>query len=107
MLAHVVAALRASPHVGAVTILAQTSAELAADPALPGFADLHFVDSGSGIRASLAAALPDGDAPVLVPTADNVLLTPSMIALFLTGAADSDVAVRSAARTSELQSLMR
>src|SRR3546814_15738337 len=39
MLAHVVAALRASPHVGAVTILAQTSAELAADPALPGFAD--------------------------------------------------------------------
>ena len=34
-----------------------------------------------------------GDDPVLVTTADNVLLTPTMIAEFLTGARDSDVAV--------------
>ncbi|MBB5705230.1 nucleotidyltransferase family protein [Sphingopyxis panaciterrulae] len=93
MLAHVVAALRASPHIGPITILAQDSAALAAEPALGGFADLHFADSGQGISASLAAALPVGDAPLLVTTADNVLLTPSMIAEFLTGAADSDVAV--------------
>jgi len=93
MLAHVVAALRASPHVGPITILAQDSAALAAEPALAGFANLHFADSGQGISASLAAALPEGDAPVLVTTADNVLLTPSMIAEFLAGAADSDVAV--------------
>nr|WP_089215550.1 nucleotidyltransferase family protein [Sphingopyxis indica] len=93
MLAHVVAALRAASEVGPITILAQRSAELAAHPALAGFADLHFADSGQGISASLAAALPEGDAPVLVTTADNVLLTPAMIAEFLAGAEDSDVAV--------------
>ena len=93
MLVHVVAALRASPLIGPITILAQASAELATEPGLAGFADLHFADSGQGISASLAAALPEGDAPVLVTTADNVLLTPAMIAAFLTDAEDSDVAV--------------
>ncbi|PAL20374.1 nucleotidyltransferase family protein [Sphingopyxis sp. GW247-27LB] len=93
MLAHVVRALRASPLVGPITILAQKSADLAAEPALAGLSDLHFADSGQGISSSLAAALPEGDAPLLVTTADNVLLTPAMIAEFLAGAADSDVAV--------------
>ncbi|MGV1681930.1 nucleotidyltransferase family protein [Sphingopyxis sp. NJF-3] len=93
MLAHVARALRASPLVGPITILAQNSAELAAEPALAGLADLHFADSGQGISSSLAAALPQGDAPLLVTTADNVLLTPAMIAEFLTGAEESDVAV--------------
>ncbi|WP_188238034.1 nucleotidyltransferase family protein [Sphingopyxis sp. LK2115] len=93
MLAHVVTALRAAPDVGAITILAQDSAALAAEPGLAGIADLHFADSGQGISSSLAAALPPGDDPLLVTTADNVLLTPAMIAEFLRGAADSDVAV--------------
>lgn len=93
MLVHVVTALRASPHVGPITILAQNSAELAAEPMLAGVDGLRFADSGQGISSSLAAALPDNDAPVLVTTADNVLLTPSMIAEFVAGAADSDVAV--------------
>ena len=93
MLVHVVTALRASPLVGPITILAQNSAELAAEPGLAGLADLCFANSGQGISASLAAALPEGDAPVLVTTADNVLLTPAMIAEFLAGAEDSDVAV--------------
>ena len=93
MLVHVVDALRSSPLVGPITILAQNSAELAAEPGLADFADLHFVDSGQGISSSLAAALPPGDDPLLVTTADNVLLTPTMIAEFLRGAEDSDVAV--------------
>lgn len=96
MLVHVVAALRASPLVGPITILAQNSAALAAEPGLADLADmadLHFVDSGAGISGSLAAALPPGDDPLLVTTADNVLLTPTMIAEFLAGAEDSDVAV--------------
>lgn len=93
MLAHVVRALRTSPRVGSITVLAQNSAELAAESSLAGIADLHFADSGQGISSSLAAALPDDDAPVLVTTADNVLLTPTMIAEFLAGAEDSDVAV--------------
>ena len=93
MLVHVVSALRASPLVGPITILAQNSAELAAEPGLEDFADLHFADSGQGISGSLAAALPAGDDPLLVTTADHVLLTPTMIAEFLRGAEDSDVAV--------------
>lgn len=93
MLVHVVKALRASPEVGAITILAQNSAELAAEPGLAGLADLHFADSGQGISSSLAAALPPSDDPLLVTTADNVLLTPTMVAEFLRGGADSDVAV--------------
>lgn len=93
MLVHVVQALRASPEVGAITILAQNSAELAAEPGLAGLADLHFADSGQGISSSLAAALPPGDDPLLVTTADNVLLTPAMVAEFLGAAKDSDVAV--------------
>lgn len=93
MLVHVVTALRDSPHIGPITILAQNSAELAAEPMLAGVEGLHFGDSGQGISSSLAAALPDSDAPILVTTADNVLLTPSMIAEFVTGARDSDVAV--------------
>lgn len=94
MLVHVVRALAGSPLVGTITILAQDSARLAADSALaalPG--DIRFQDSGQGISASLAAALPPGDDPLLVTTADNVLLTPAMIAEFLGGAKDSDVAV--------------
>ncbi len=93
MLAHVVDALRAAPGVGSIIVLAQDSARLAAEPALAGIDNLHFADSGQGISASLAAALPPGDTPVLVTTADNVLLTPAMIAEFLAAAAESDVAV--------------
>jgi GTP:adenosylcobinamide-phosphate guanylyltransferase len=93
MLVHVVTALRASPRVGPITILAQNSAELAAEPGLAGLAGLQFADSGQGISSSLAAALPQGDDPLLVTTADNVLLTPAMIAEFLDSAEGSDVAV--------------
>src|SRR3546814_16392391 len=71
MLAHVVAALRASPHIGPITILAQDSAALAAEPALGGLADLHFPDAGQGISASSAAALAGGEAPRLVPTPEE------------------------------------
>ena len=93
MLVHVVRALRGSPLIGPITILAQNSAALAAEPGLAGFADLHFADSGQGISSSLSAALPPGDDPLLVTTADNVLLTAAMVGDFLAGAADSDVAV--------------
>lgn len=93
MLVHVVRALHASPLVGPITVLAQNSASLAADPALAGLPGVRFADSGQGISSSLAAALPDGDDPLLVTTADNVLLTPAMIAEFLAGGEESDVAV--------------
>src|SRR3546814_6560868 len=62
MLVHVVTALHAASGVGSITILAQNSAELAAEPALAGLPDLHFIDSGQGISSSLAAALQIGRA---------------------------------------------
>lgn len=93
MLVHVVRALATAPEVGAITVLAQNSADLAADPALAGLPPMTFTDSGSGISSSLRAVLRGQDGPVLVTTADNVLLTPAMIADFLGGAAGSDVAV--------------
>ena len=57
MLVHVVRALRASRQVGPIHILAQNSADLAAEPLLAGIPDLHFADSGPGISASDLAQL--------------------------------------------------
>lgn len=93
MLVHVVRALSAAPGIGVITVLAQNSAALAADPALAALPPVQFVDSGSGISASLRRVLADRSEPVLVTTADNVLLTPAMVADFLAGADGSDVAV--------------
>lgn len=93
MLVHVIRALRASPRIGAITILAQNSAELAEISELQSMADLCFANSGQGISESLSVALPAGDAPLLITTADNVLLTPAMVEEFLDGAAGSDVSV--------------
>lgn len=93
MLMYVVRALNASPLIDNISVLAQNSVALAADPALAHLPPVTFVDSGSGISSSIAAALPDDDAPMLVTTADHVLLTPKMIADFLQGVGDQDVAV--------------
>lgn len=93
MLAHVIEALHGSRRVGAITILSQHRAALAADPVLAGIEGLEFADSGDGISSSLAVLLRASDAPVLVTTADNVLLTATMIDEFVDAAAQSDVAV--------------
>jgi hypothetical protein len=51
--------------------------------------------SGAGIAASIAdqAGTPNAPFPLLIATADHPLLTPPIIAAFLAGSADSDVAV--------------
>lgn len=105
MLLHVVDALRAAPAIGRITIMAQNSAALAADPALRSLADdprLAFIDSGAGISASLVAVVAAHDAPLLVTTADNVLLSPAMIAEFVEASRGSDVAVAMVARANLL-----
>lgn len=101
MLLHVTDALLAAPDIGQLTILAQDSAVLAADPVLARLAAherVRFRDSGAGISASLTAAVGAHDAPLLVTTADNVLLTPAMIAEFLDASRGSDVAVAMVSR---------
>lgn len=55
------------------SVLAQNSATLAREPMLTAVPDLRATIRVPGISATLAAALPEGDAPVLVTTADNVL----------------------------------
>jgi GTP:adenosylcobinamide-phosphate guanylyltransferase len=105
MLLHVIAALRASPAIGTITILAQDSAALASTPALAALADdpaIAFADSGAGISSSLAQVVSRITAPLLVTTADNVLLTPAMVAEFLDGSSGSDVAVAMVARANLL-----
>lgn len=56
---------------------------------------IAFMTSGAGISSSIAAVLEEGraDFPVLVTTADNVLLTHAMIDSFLGGAKGADLAV--------------
>ena len=101
MLAYVTDALLAAPGIGHIRILAQDSAALAGSPDLADLAGnprLSFLDSGAGISSSLAAVVGVHAAPLLVTTADNVLLTPTMIADFLAQSSGSDVAVAMVAR---------
>jgi GTP:adenosylcobinamide-phosphate guanylyltransferase len=96
MLIHVAEALLAAPEIGRISIMAQQSGVLAKDPALAAVAEdarIAFVDSGAGISTSLAAIVARHPGPLLVTTADNVLLTPAMIADFVEASRGSDVAV--------------
>lgn len=94
MLAHVLAALEASPEIGMITVVAQDTAPLAGDPAIAAVArSVEWRDADGSIADAVRSALSDGDGPLFVTTADNVLLTPAIIAQFLAGATESDVAV--------------
>lgn len=94
MLARVLQAVNEAEGVGTITVVAQDTAPLAADrqiaAAAPG---LIFKDSAGSIADAVSAALAAARGPLFVTTADNVLLTPAMIAQFLRDAHGSDVAV--------------
>jgi GTP:adenosylcobinamide-phosphate guanylyltransferase len=93
MLARTLAALTAAPEVGRILVSAQDTAPLAGDPAIAGAAAIEWRPSHGGIADAVLAALAEAEGPLLVTTADNVLLTPAMIAQFVHDAAASDVAV--------------
>lgn len=92
MVERVVATLGDCPDVGRILVLTQAPAAIAA--ALPENAAVSFTTSGDGIARSIAAVAggPDAPWPVLVTTADHVLLTPDMVAAFLAQADNCDVA---------------
>lgn len=92
MVARVVATLLAS-EVGQVRVMTQDIDAIAA--VLPADPRIAFLQSGSGIASSIAAALKSGAAPfpLFVTTADHALLRPETIAEFLAGAQGADVAV--------------
>lgn len=104
MLAHALRALRASPEIGTITVLAQDTAALAAEPSIASIDNIMFATSGQGISASVANALEGHSDPVLLTTADHVLLTPQMVAEFVAGAQGYDVAVGMVERQNLLSS---
>lgn len=92
MVARVAATLLAS-EVGPIRVMTQDVDPIAA--VLPADPRIGFLQSGSGIASSIAAALKSGAAPfpLFVTTADHALLRPETIAEFLRGAQGADVAV--------------
>ncbi len=97
MLARVVRTLLDTPGIARVVVLAQEHAALIAHPRCTWLGSeprVGFAASGAGIAASVAACAGRAAAPwpVLVTTADHPLLTPAMVAAFLAGAGDADVA---------------
>lgn len=98
MINHPARTLLAHPAVGQVIILTQSAEPFAADPAtawLLTHPRVRFEQSGSGIASSLLALLERGDVPfpILLTTADHVLLDSAMLDQFTAEAAGADIAV--------------
>lgn len=104
MLSRVLHALSATPEVARIIVLAQNAPALLADPALAWTADDTRITariSGPTISGSVLAAISDPDIglPVLITTADNVMLTPASVSEFLAGAGASEVSAALVERT--------
>jgi len=98
MLARVLRALADTPQIARIIVMAQDAPTLLEDPALAwtkGDARIQPRVSGRTISGSVLAAVQDPAVglPVLVTTADNVMLTPATVAEFVAGAGASDVSV--------------
>lgn len=98
MLSRVLRALAASPQIARIIVLAQDAPALLADPSLEWTSeDMRITPriSGPTISGSVLDAVQDPDVglPLLVTTADNVMLTPATIAEFIAGAGAGDVSV--------------
>ncbi len=93
MVARVAETLLSAPGIGAVRILTQDIEELSA--VVPKDPRLTFIRSGEGIARSVSEVAGTAVAPwpVLVTTADHVLLAPATLAAFLARSGDADVAV--------------
>jgi GTP:adenosylcobinamide-phosphate guanylyltransferase len=98
MINHPARTLLAHPAVGQVVILTQAADPFAADPATAWLMDhprVRFEQSGAGIASSLLALLERGEVPfpILLTTADHVLLDSAMLDQFAREAAGADIAV--------------
>jgi len=104
MLSRVLHALAAAPEIARIIVLAQNAPALLGDPALAWTASDPRIEgriSGRTISGSVLAAVSDPaiGLPVLVTTADNVMLTPATVAEFIAAAGTSDVSVAMVERT--------
>ncbi|RNJ63397.1 MAG: hypothetical protein EDM03_03000 [Porphyrobacter sp. IPPAS B-1204] len=98
MLGRVLMALADAPEVARIVVLAQNAPELLGHADLAwAAADRHITArvSGRTISGSVREAVRDPaiGLPVLVTTADNVMLTPATITEFIAGTGTSDVSV--------------
>lgn len=98
MLGRVLMALADTPQIARIVVLAQDAADLLTYPDLAWAAAEPRITprtSGPTISGSVRAAVDDPaiGLPVLVTTADNVMLTPTTVAEFIAGAGASDVSV--------------
>ena len=98
MLGRVLMALADTPQVARIIVLAQNAPELLRHPGLAWAAAEPRITarvSGRTISGSVLSAIDDPaiGLPVLVTTADNVMLTPATVAEFIAGAGGSDVSV--------------
>lgn len=100
MLRRVTETLLAAPEIGRIVVIGQEPGAL--KPVLPEHDTIAVLQSGAGISASIASVAGTDNAPwpVLVTSADHPLLTTEMIADFVAGAADNDVAVAMVERAS-------
>ncbi|RXR30264.1 NTP transferase domain-containing protein [Sphingobium fluviale] len=104
MIDYVARALIAHPRIGRIIVMAQQPEELVADPQtawMAKHAAITLYASGAGISQSLLEWMesePDS-LPVLVTTADNVLLDARVIDAFLAGVGDADIAAGMVERT--------
>jgi GTP:adenosylcobinamide-phosphate guanylyltransferase len=106
MLGRVLMALVDTPEIARIIVLAQNTLALRAHPHLAWAVEeprIAFRISGATISGSVLAAVDDAGIglPLLVTTADNVMLTPSTIAEFVAGAGAgaADVSVAMVERT--------
>jgi GTP:adenosylcobinamide-phosphate guanylyltransferase len=104
MLSRVLRALTAAPEVTRIIVLAQDAPALLTNSELEWAATDARITvriSGATISGSVLAAISDPGIglPVLVTTADNVMLTPATIAQFVAGAGSGDVSVAMVERT--------
>jgi GTP:adenosylcobinamide-phosphate guanylyltransferase len=98
MLGRVLMALADTPQVARIIVLAQNAPELLRHPDLAWAAAEPRITarvSGRTISGSVLSAIDDPaiGLPVLVTTADNVMLTPATVTEFIAGADTSDVSV--------------
>lgn len=104
LIAHVVAALRATPGLDRLRVVVEPEAAPALRAALPeGAVPVDYVAAADNLADSVHAATRDLDQPTIVTTADNVLLTPSALEQMLqTIAGGAEVAIAMANRASVL-----
>ena len=107
MIAHVLGALAASPLIGRILVSVNDAPALAAVPqvdALVRGGRLVLLPAHGDLASSVLAAVAGATYPVLITTADNVLLTPAAVSAFVANADDqrADVAVAFASREAVL-----